>query len=410
MKLKGRLSVMSKKAFYFILVLVVAGAGYYEYKKYYGRNTAAQAPAGAMGMMDGPMPVTVAIPQVQDVESYYEFTGNTAAVEQVDIRARVTGFLQAIHFADGAEVNRGDLLFVIEPNSYDARHDQAAAQLMAAQADLERAQLDYERMEKAILNNAVSKQDVTTKKAQRDQAQANVMAAQADLQNAELSVGYTRITSPIAGRVSRRFVDAGNLVGAGEQTLLATVVRMQPMYVYFNASEDLLHSYFLKNYSDEAIRQQKIQIGFAGNESYPYEGTLDYIDNKVDPMAGTISIRGQMANPDKQLLPGMFVRIRVPTGVKKDAVLIEQKAVQSDIGGKYVLTVDAENIAQYHRVQLGRSLDGKVVIESGLDKADRYVVGGFHFARPGAPVVPQMAGAPGPAGPGGPAKQENQGH
>jgi RND family efflux transporter MFP subunit len=392
---------MSKKAFYFILILVIAGAGYYGYKKYYGKKP--QGPAGAMGMMGGPMPVTVAIPQVQDVESYYEFTGNTAAVEQVDIRARVTGFLRTISFADGAEVNKGDLLFVIEPNSYHARQDQAAAQLKAAQADLERAQLDYERMEKAILNNAVSKQDLTTKKAQRDQSQAMVMAAQADLQTADLNVGYTQIASPIAGRVSRRLVDVGNLVGAGEQTLLATVVRIQPIYVYFNVSEDILHSYFLKNYSGDAIRRQKIQLGFAGDKSYPYEGILDYIDNKVDPMTGTISVRGQVANTDKQLLPGMFVRVHVPTGVKKDAVLIEEKAVQSDIGGKYVLTVDAQNISQVHRVRLGRSIDGKVVIESGLDKADRYIVGGFHFARPGAPVVPQMAGAPGPAGPGGPA-------
>jgi RND family efflux transporter MFP subunit len=412
-KLKGRLSVMSKKI-YFILVLVIVGAGYYGYKKYYGRNPAAQGPAGAMGMMGGPMPVTVAMPVTQDVESYYEFTGNTAAVEQVDIRARVAGVLQEIHFADGAEVNRGQLLFIIEPNSYTARQDQAEAQLKAAQADLERAQQDYDRMEKAIQNNAVSKQDVTTKKAQRDQAQAMVMAAQADLQNADLNVGYTQVASPIAGRVSRRLVDVGNLVGAGEQTLLATVVRTQPMYVYFNVSEDLLHSYFLKNYSGDAIRQQKIQVGFADGQNYPYEGMLDYIDNKVDPMTGTISVRGQVANADKQLLPGMFVQVRVPTGVKKDAILIEEKAVQSDLGGKYVLTVDAQNIAQYHRIQLGRKLDGKVAVESGLDKTDRYIVGGFHFARPGAPVVPQMAGAPGPAGLGGPAgagagaKQENK--
>jgi RND family efflux transporter MFP subunit len=295
---------MSKKAFYFILVLVIAGAGYYGYKKYYGKNQAAAGPAGAkgmMGMMGGPMPVTVQVPQVQDVESYYEFTGNTAAVEQVDIKARVTGLLQKIYFTDGAEVNKGDLLFAIEPNSYDARRDQATAQLMAAQADMERAQLDYERMEKAIQNNAVSKQDLTTKKAQRDQAQANVMSAQADLQNAEINVGYTRITSPVAGRVSRRFVDVGNLVGAGEQTLLATVVRMQPMYVYFNVSEELLYTHFLNRPGGEN-EPQKIQIGFAGGDNYPYEGFLDYIDNKVEPMTGTISLRGQVPNAEKKLL------------------------------------------------------------------------------------------------------------
>ncbi len=406
---------MSKKAFYFVLVLIVAGAGYYGYKKYYGKNQPSQGPAGAkgmMGMMGGPMPVTVAMPVTQDVESYYEFTGNTAAVEQVDIKARVTGFLQKIYFTDGAEVNKGDLLFTIEPNSYDARRDQATAQLMAAKADLERAQLDYERMEKAIQNNAVSKQDLTTKKAQRDQAQANVMSAQADLQNAELNVSYTRITSPIAGRVSRRLVDVGNLVGAGEQTLLATVVRMQPMYVYFNVSEELLYTHFINRLPDGENEPQKIQIGFAGSNDYPYDGFLDYIDNKVEPTTGTVSLRGQIPNAEKQLLPGMFVRVRVPAGVKKDAVLIEEQAVQSDLGGKYVLTVGAQNIVQYNRVQLGRKVDGKVVVASGLDKMARYIVGGFHFARPGAPVIPMPAG--GAAGPGagagagvpaGPAKQ-----
>jgi RND family efflux transporter MFP subunit len=394
---------MGKKVFYFILVLIIAGAGYYGYEKYY-KNPAAQGPAGAkgaMGMMGGPMPVTVAVPQVQDVESYYEFTGNTAAVEQVEIRARVTGLLQKIYFTDGAEVNKGDLLFAIEPNSYNARRDQATAQLQAAQADLERAQLDYERMEKAIQNNAVSKQELTTKKAQRDQAQAAVMSARADLQTAELNIGYTQITSPITGRVSRRFVDVGNLVGAGEQTLLATVVRMQPMYVYFSVSEAMLYTHFL-NRPDGGNEPQKIQIGFAGGDSYPYEGFLDYIDNKVEPMTGTISLRGQVPNAEKKLLPGMFVRVRVPAGVKKDAILIEEKAVQSDLGGKYVLTVGAQNIVQYNRVQLGRKVDGKVVVASGLDKTAPYIVGGFHFARPGAPVVPMPAGAAGPGGPAGP--------
>jgi RND family efflux transporter MFP subunit len=386
---------MNKKGFYLILVLVIVVAGYYGYKKYLSKNQAAMS-KGAMG---GPMPVTVQMPQVQDVENYYEFTGNAAAVEQVDIRARVTGFLQKIYFTDGAEVNKGDLLFAIEPNSYNARRDQAAAQLKSAQADLERAQLDYERMEKAVQINAVSKQELTTKKAQRDQAQASVMSAQADLQDAELNVGYTQIVSPIAGKVSRRLVDVGNLVGAGEQTLLATVIRMQPMYVYFNVNEGLLYSYFIKSGSD-GNEPQKIQVGFAGGNDYPYEGFLNYIDNKVESTTGTISVRGQISNTEKHLMPGMFVRIRVPAGIKKDAVLVEERAVNSDLGGKYILTVDAQNIVQYHRVQLGRKVDDKVVVDSGVDKADRYIVAGFHFARPGSPVIPQMAGAAGPAGTG----------
>ena len=200
--------------------------------------------------------VTVQTPVVQDVEDYYDFTGNTAAVEQVDIRARVEGFLTGIHFTDGQDVNAGDLLFTIEPNEFIDIRDQAQSQLLASNAELTRAQLDYERIEKAVQSNAVSKQDLSTAKANRDKAKAQVISAAAVLNNANLNLSYTHITSPVTGRVSRRFVDIGNLVGANENTLLATVVRMQPMYVYFNVSEEILDQYFM-NHSPAEIKAHK---------------------------------------------------------------------------------------------------------------------------------------------------------
>jgi RND family efflux transporter MFP subunit len=344
--------------------------------------------------------VVVQSPKVQDVESYYEFTGNAEAIEQVDIKARVEGFLTSVDFVDGADVEQGELLFTIEPNSYQAKRDSAQAQLLASQAELQRAQLDYERIEKAIRANAVSKQELTTKKADRDKAEAQVMAAAAELKNAELNLSYTRIVSPLAGRVSRRFVTPGNLVGAGEMTLLATVEKIQPLYIYFNISEDILSRDF-PVYNPGKNEKPKFQVGLAGQEDYPYEGFLDYIDNKVVQSTGTILVRGQIPNADRKLLPGAFVRIRVPTGIKKDALLISERAVGSDLGGKFVLAVDANNIVQNRPVQLGQKVGDKIVVLSGLSKDDRYIISGLHLARPGSPVNPQTEGAPAPVMPAG---------
>ena len=342
--------------------------------------------------------VIVQTPEAQDIENYYEFTGNAEAIEQVDIKARVAGFLTSVDFVDGADVNQGDLLFTIEPNSYQAKRDSAQAQLLSSQAELQRAQLDYKRIEKAIQANAVSKQELTTKQADRDKASAQVMAVSAELKNAELNLSYTRIVSPFAGRVSRRFVTPGNLVGAGEMTLLARVVKIQPLYIYFNISEDILSRDF-PGYNPGKSEKPKFQIGLPGQEDYPYQGFLDYIDNKVVQSTGTILVRGQIPNTDKKLLPGAFVRVRVPTVIKKDALLISEQAVNSDLGGKYVLVVDSNNIVQNRPVQLGQKVGDKIVVQSGINKDDRYIISGLHMARPGSPVNPQMEGAPMPVMP-----------
>jgi RND family efflux transporter MFP subunit len=334
--------------------------------------------------------VIIKTPEVKDVENYCEFTGNAAAVQQVDIEARVEGYLTSIDYIDGADVDKGDLLFTIEPDSFHAAVQQAQAQVLSSQAELNRAQLDYARVEKAIQTNAVSKQDVSTKKAQLDQAQASVKAAEAALENAELNLSYTRIVSPISGRVSRRLVDVGNLVGAGENTLLATVVQTKPIYVYFNVSEGLLEQQFFFNLlsSGPANVRPPLYAGLIGQQGYPYKGTIDYIDNSVDSATGTIVVRGEIPNSENNLLPGMYMRIKVPVGVAKDAVVIDEQAIVSDIGGKYVLVVDANNIVQKRSVKLGTEIDGSVVIESGINSTERYIISGFHFARPGSPVTP----------------------
>lgn len=382
-----------KKVISFLLLAVLAAVIlWFVYK----RVTVQAAPQqGAMGM--APV-VMVQDPVVQDVQAYYEFTGNTDAIEQVDIRARVKGYLKSVDYVDGTEVKAGDLLFTIESDEYRARCEQLTAQLAVAEAELQRAQLDYERVQKAVQVNAVSRQDLTTREAEFHQAQARVLAAKASLQTAELDLSYTRITSPIDGRVSRRLVDVGNLVGAGDNTLLATVVRMDPMYVYFNVGEDVYHQFFLNYHSDAKQGSgPKFEIGLPGQQGYAYEGVLDYIDNKTDTMTGTITVRGQVANADKRLLPGMFVRIRVPAEMKTNAVLVDERAVNSDVGGKYILTVNAQNSVEYNPVKLGPKVGDKIVIESGLKKDQTYIVSGFHLIRPGAPVTPQRAGQAAPA-------------
>jgi len=382
---------MKKVISFLILMALVGTLSWFVYK----RLTVQAAPQqGPMGMAPA---VVVQTPVVQDVQTYYEFTGNTDAIEQVDIRARVKGFLKSVDYVDGKEVKAGDLLFTIESEEYVARRDQVKAQLAVAESEVQRTQLDFERVEKAVQVNAVSRQDVTTREAEYHQAQARLLAAKASLQTAELDLGYTRITSPINGRVSRRLVDVGNLVGAGENTLLATVIRMEPMYVYFNAGEDVYHKFFLKYHPD--VKQgyrPKFEIGLPGQEGYAYEGVLDYIDNKTDSMTGTITVRGQVPNAEKLLLPGMFVRIRVPAEMKTNAVLVDERAINSDIGGKYVLTVNAKNIVEYNRIKPGPKIGDRIVIESGLSKDQTYILSGFHLIRPGAPVTPQLAGQAAP--------------
>jgi RND family efflux transporter MFP subunit len=377
---------MRKKLNYIIAVLVIAGAAlsiwYFVSKKSESRP---QPP------MQQPPAVPIALPEVRDVEDFYEFTGNVEALKQVDIRARVEGFLLTVDFNDGQHVNQGELLFTIEPNEYIDARDQVKAQLLSDEASLLSAQLDYERMEKAIETNAVSKQQLTTAKATLDKAQAQVIASEARLSNANLNLSYTRIPSPLKGKISRRFVDPGNLVGPGYETLLATVVETQPIYVYFNVSEVVLQQYFLaQNIENPEAQKQEVQVGFPEQQDYPFHGFLDFIDNKIDPNTGTILMRAQMPNEEEKLFPGMFVRVRLPSGIQKNSILVREKALNSDIGGKYLFTVDPNNIVHTNYVKPGRKIGDFIVILSGLNSNQKYVLSGFHLLRPGLAVTPML--------------------
>ncbi len=342
--------------------------------------------------------VTVATPVQHDVTNFAEFTGRTEAIEAVEIRARVPGELQRMEFAPSARVRQGDLLFVIEPGPYVAALDVAVANIQMWESELARAHSDLSRLEQAIQTNAVSEQEVDRARADVQGAEANLAAVQAGLRTAEIDLSYTEVRTPIDGIVSRNFVDLGNLVGAGENTLLTTVMNIQPLYAYFDMSESLALRLIEERGVGFGERDRSddipVFLGVGTEEGWPHEGRLDYFDNTVNSSTGTIRIRGVFPNEGRMLFPGLFARIRVPLGIEENAVLVEENAIGTDLGGKFVLVVGEGDIVELRHVELGAlEDDGLRVVRSGLAPNERYIINGLQRARPGLPVTPTTAGA-----------------
>jgi len=341
--------------------------------------------------------VTVATPEIRDVLTYAEFTGTTRAIASVVVRARVTGVLQEVRFTPAAEVREGEILFVIEQTQYEAARDQARAAVRSAEADLALAQSNLERVRIAIETEAVSEQDLDRAEAQREAAEAAVLSARAQLVDAERSYSYTLVRSPVAGQVGRNLVDVGNLVGQGEATELTTVNTLDPIFVYFNAPESAVLSFLAarSELADKAVDSAvvaevgKLYVGTAAEEGFPHEGRIDFIGNTVDPATGTIELRGVLENADRTLFPGLFVRVRAPGRLRPAAVLVEEAAIGTDLGGKYLMIVGEGGIVEQRHVELGQVQDdGSVVVVSGLDSGETYIVNGLLRARPGLPVTP----------------------
>jgi len=337
--------------------------------------------------------VTIARPKQENVRRYHDLTGNTESVEMVDVRARVEGFLQEIHFEDGADVKEGDVLFTIERDVFIADVEQAKAVVESTIAESRRAQADLDRVNLAVKTGAVSEQEVDLKRADRDIAVASFAKAKALLKQAELQLSYTTVTSPVTGRVSRRYVDKGNLVGSGEKTLLTRVVRFDPIYVYSNISETLLSQILKKAGKTDQERREvnaKFHVGLADEDGYPHEGVINFIDNRLDETTGTAQIRGTVPNKNRLLYPGMFVRLRIPALEDTAALLVYEKSIGTDLGGKFVLVVGGEdNVVERRYVKLGQLYENMRVVEDGLDANDRYIYKGIQRARPGLPVTPK---------------------
>jgi RND family efflux transporter MFP subunit len=348
-----------------------------------------------------PPPTVTVMPPVQKAVTFYaQYTGQTEAVESVEIRARVEGYLQSIHFRDADQVKKGDLLFVIDPRPYQARLDETRALLATRRAELHLAEATLKRKESAFQDQAVSEVEVIEARAIRDQALAAIEAARAAVETARLDLSYTRIFAPISGRIGRRLVDVGNLVGAAEKTLLATIVNVEPSYVYFNINErDLLK--FQNGHPDKlnptnGNGETPIFLGLSNDSGYPREGRVDFTDNRVDPETGTIQVRGVFPNSDGNLLPGLFARVQIPVGLDEESLLVPERALGIDQQGYYLLAVDKTDTVEYRPVKVGPQVEEMRVIESGVSVGDRIVVNGLQRARPGItvhPVAPSEANA-----------------
>src|SRR5881227_3092778 len=341
-----------------------------------------------------PPKVDVATPVQRPVTRYVEATGNTAPIKSVDLVARVQGFLQSIDYQDGDFVKEGTPLFTIEPETYKLKLDQAQAAEAGAQASVKQTEADFKRQVDLVQKQAVSQATLDTSTSNRDNAQANLQQAQVNTRIAEVNYNYTKVTAPFDGIVSAHLVSVGELVGAASPTQLATIVQFDPIYVNFNVNEqDVLRirtEAVRRGLTADDLRQVPIEVGLQTETGYPHKGKLDYAAPTINQSTGTLAVRGVVPNADRILLPGYYVRVRVPIDLQEGALLIPDVALGSDQAGRYVLVVNGENIVEQRKVQTG-PLEGDLrVIESGLKADDRIVIAGLLRAIPGQKVDPQL--------------------
>jgi RND family efflux transporter MFP subunit len=340
-----------------------------------------------------PPPVTVAQPAQKPITDYVEFSGNTQATETVDLRARVEGFLEKVNFQDGSFVKAGQVLFEIDRKPFEANLKEALATVESEQARLRRAEAEYARNLRLFKQNAAAETEVVRWEVERDGARAATAAAKARVDLALLDVSYATVVAPFDGRIGRRLVDAGNLVGATEKTLLATIERQDPIYAYFTINErDLLR---LREKHREGrgpnYRRAKVPVylGLQTEDGFPHEGEIDFADTNVDPETGTLLLRAILPNRNGVLLPGLFVRLRVPFDTRASAILIPERALGVDQQGQYVFVVRDDSTVERRSVTLGAQVDGLRVVEKGLNGDEWIIVNGVQRARDGVKVTPE---------------------
>lgn len=337
--------------------------------------------------------VIVTLPVYDDITDHEDFTGQTEAVKSIEIRARVTGYLKAVHFQHGAEVKQGDLLFAIDPPHYQAEFDRNEGTVAQAEARLTRLRADYARAEGLHPTGVITKEQFDLVKGDLAEAEATLKTAKAALKIAKTNLGYCEVRAPISGRLSRPFIDPGNLAISNE-TLLTRIVAQDPMYVYFDLDErTMLRLRRLVQDGVAASAQEAnvpVLMGLSDEQGYPHRGRLDFEDNRLDPGTGTLRVRGEFSNGDRLLSPGLFVRVRVPIGEPYRALLVPEPALGADQGQKFIYVVDDKDEVSYRRVETGR-LHGQLrVISAGLSPGERVVVSGLQRVRTGAKVSPKL--------------------
>src|ERR1700723_2671299 len=340
-----------------------------------------------------PPKVDVGLPVQKSVTRFLDATGNTAPIQTVDLVARVQGVLQSIDYKDGSFVKQGTTLFTIEPETYKYKLEQAQAAEAGAQATLKQAETDYRRQVDLVARQAVSQATLDTSTSNRDNAQASLQQAVANTKIAAVNFGYTNVVAPFDGIVSAHLVSVGELVGAASPTQLATIVQLDPIYVNFNVNEqDVLRvraEARRRGMTASDLTRLPIEVGLKTERGYPHKGNLDYAAPTINQSTGTLAVRGILSNPDRVLLPGYYVRVRVPFDQQQDALLVPDIALGSDQGGRYVLVVNGDNVVEQRKVQIGQVGGELRVIESGLKPDDRVVIAGLLRAIPGQKVDPQ---------------------
>jgi multidrug efflux system membrane fusion protein len=365
-----------------ISLAVIAGVATI-YHTYGGAPVTEAAAAAAPPAAD----VDVATVISKSITDYQEYSGRIEAINDVETRPLVSGTIVAVHFRDGAMVKKGDLLFTIDPRPYQAEVDRAAAQLASAESRSAYASTDWERAQRLLTDNAIAKRDYDEARNANREAAAAVKAAEAALEAAQINLGYTAITAPVSGRVSRALLTVGNVVSTGANApVMTTLVSMSPIYASFDVDEQT----YLRFLSHDSKVTVPVWIGLANETGYSRQGVIDSVDNRLDTSSGTIRVRARFDNADDVLVPGLYVRARVGGGAPHQAVLVSDAVIQTDQEKKLVLLVDKENKVQYREVKLGDQHGGLRVITGGLQPGDRIVVNGMQRVRPGDPVKPNL--------------------
>lgn len=347
---------------------------------------------GQQGPQGGPPPVSVAPAVQREVQDFDEFTGRLEATETVDLRPRVSGYVQQIHFREGQEVKKGELLFTIDPAPFKADLAKAEAQLAAARTQADLAKVEQARAERLISAKAISQQEYDQLTSSLRNADANVRAAEAAVATSKLNVDYAYVRAPIAGRVSRANITVGNLVNQGD-TILTTIVSLDKVYAYFDASEQTYLKYVAK--AREGTRPSSrttanpVFMGLSDETGFPHKGVIDFVDNRLNTQTGAIRARAVFDNAERRYTPGLFARVKLIGSGSYKAVLTPERAIGTDQSKRFVLVIGPNNVAQFRDVKLGPLIDGMRVIETGVQAGDLVVVNGLQRVRPGMPVTPQ---------------------
>ncbi|MGC1069803.1 efflux RND transporter periplasmic adaptor subunit [Pantoea agglomerans] len=338
-----------------------------------------------------PPEVSAAPVLIKPVSQWDNFNGRVEAVQSVQLRPRVSGYIDAVNYREGDEVRKGQVLFIIDDRSYRAALEQAKAELARARSQASLARSESGRSEKLIGTQAISREAWEQRRSAASQAQADVLAAEAAVDMAQLNLDFTRVTAPIDGRASRAMITAGNLVTAGDSaSVLTTLVSQQQMYVYFDVDENTFLNYQAMARQGQQRHALPVEIALVGEQGFPHQGKIDFLDNQLTASTGTIRMRALLDNQQRQFTPGLFARVRLPGSAQFEAVLIDDKAVLTDQDRKYVYVVDGEGKAQRRDIQPGAMVDGLRIVKSGLQSGDKVIIAGLQKVfMPGMPVTAQ---------------------